>query len=298
MNKERIIDTYTSGFSGSLLIITVAVHGNEPSGINALKNVFKILNQRSPKIEGKIIGIIGNSEALKKKVRFIDEDLNRTWIKNKIEKNKNLTSEELEMHDIIDKIKGIQNNKFSQTYFIDCHTTSSASLPYISVQQLGENNRWAQQFPIHIIRGFSDIVTGTIDGYLSNQGYTGFTVEAGQHNDLNSEQYHEGCIWIALQEACGLDFNQLPDIPQAVLKTMNDTPAQKTFNIIHRFGLQENDDFKMEPGFKNFQSIERGEHIAMLNGKKINSVWDAFIFMPLYQPQGNDGFFIVEEIKS
>jgi succinylglutamate desuccinylase len=53
----------------------------------------------------------------------------------------------------------------------------------------------------------------------------------------------------------------------------------------------------MQPGYKNFQPIKKGELLAQQNGKPIYSEWDAYIFMPLYQKQGNDGFFVVTEAQ-
>ncbi len=293
---NRILGSYTTNKKGPLLFVTAAVHGNEPSGVKALQRIFEILNTEKPHIKGTIVGVVGNVAALQKKVRFIEEDLNRTWTQENLQQKNKDTAEKKEMFQLIETLENVYKPHHTERYFIDCHTTSSASLPYISVQELGKNDTFAHQFPIHVIRGFPDIVNGTIDGFFSKQGITGFTVEAGQHESKESEAYHEGVIWIALQEACGLNFDALQDIPPAVLKTMNGTPPQKTFKIIHRFGLKEEDDFKMQPGFENFQPIQKGENLATLNGTQINSVWDAYIFMPLYQSQGNDGFFVVTEI--
>ncbi len=295
-DKERVIGTYTSNKKGPLLFITAAVHGNEPSGVRALEKIFKTLNTEQPLIEGTFVGIIANKTALNNKVRYIDEDLNRTWTSHNIQNNVTDSTEKKEMFEVIRILETLNEKEHTNRYFIDCHTTSSDSLPYISVQEVGDNDTWAHQFPIHIIRGFSDIVQGTTDGYLSSKGLTGFTLEAGQHNSVESEAHHEGIIWIALEKACNLNFDDLLDTPDAVLKTRKGTPPQKTFKILHRFGLKEDDDFKMQEGFENFQPIKKGEHLANLNGKNINSVWDACIFMPLYQSQGNDGFFVIEEV--
>jgi len=292
-DNNRILGSYTCNKDGPLLFITAAIHGNEPSGVHALQRVFKILHAQKPLIAGTIVGVIGNVAALQQGVRFIDEDLNRTWTRENIQLKDKSSNEKQQMFEIIETLQQF-SAKHQQRYFIDCHTTSSSSLPYISVQEVGKNDAFAHQFPIHIIRGFSDIVNGTIDGYLSTQGITGFTVEAGQHESSDSEAYHEGIIWIALQEVCKLNFNALKNIPSAVIKTRNETPPQKTFKILHRFGLKEDDTFKMKPGFENFQPIQKGENLATLNGTQVNSDWDNYIFMPLYQPQGNDGFFVVE----
>ncbi len=293
----RIIGTYESEKKGPLLFISGGVHGNEPSGIVALERVFEILKKEKPEINGKVVGVSGNRKALMNGVRYIDEDLNRTWTKENIESGKKDSHEKKEMFDIIDVLQKYPEKDFSKRYFLDCHTTSADSEPYISVQEVHDNDAWAHKFPTYIIRGFSDIVLGCIDHYESRIGITGFVFEGGQHDSKISEKNHEGTIWLALQNACGLDLNSLNEYPEAAKMLEEKRKDRKTFEIKYRHGLEDGDNFKMEPGYGNFQKIEKGELLAHQNGKEIRSEWDAYIFMPLYQSQGNDGFFVVEEAE-
>lgn len=296
-NLERIIGKYTSGKPGPLLFITAGVHGNEPSGVLALQKVFTELGKSKATIEGTIVGVSGNLKALQKEVRFIDEDLNRTWtIENIQQENKN-SAEKKEMFELIKVLQQFPAKDYTQRYFLDCHTTSSASAPYISVQEVGENDAWAHHFPTYIIRGFSDIVSGTIDHYMSRTGLTGFVFEGGQHESTDAIDHHEGMIWLAIAQANGLQFEELSSYLQAIKKLSEEKGAQKTFEIVYRHSLENNDTFTMEPGFKNFQPIQKGDLLAHHNGKEIVSEWDAYIFMPLYQAQGNDGFFVVKNVK-
>lgn len=292
----RIIGKYSSNKKGSLLFVTAGIHGNEPSGVIALQHVFNELSKSKPEIKGTIVGVSGNKKALNREVRFIDEDLNRTWTKKNIEEYITDTNEKKEMFEIIKVLKEYPASEYTKRYFLDCHTTSSDSLPYASVQDVHDNDSWAHHFPTHIIRGFSDIVYGTTDGYMSRQGLTGFVLEAGQHDDPNSIIYHEGTIWIALREACELDLDTLSKCPEAVTKLQKQKENKKTFEIECRYGLEDYDTFSMEPGYKNFQPIKKGELLAHHNGKPVKSDWNAYIFMPLYQSQGNDGFFVVKEV--
>ena len=295
---SRIIGTYTGNKKGPLLFVTGGVHGNEPSGVKALKKVFEELEKTKPEIEGTIVGVVGNKKALNVDQRFIDEDLNRTWTIENVESGKKDTQEKKEMFEIIEVLKNYPEANFTKRYFLDCHTTSAATVPFISVQEVNDNDVWAHKFPTYIIRGFSDIVSGCIDHYMSRTGLTGFVFEAGQHTDERSVENHEGVIWLALKEACKLDLNQISCFPECVDKFVEENaPDQKTFEIIHRHGLEDSDEFKMEPGFENFQEIEKGQLLAYRNGKKVRSEWDANIFMPLYQSQGNDGFFVVEQVN-
>ncbi|KKM97232.1 hypothetical protein LCGC14_1170120 [marine sediment metagenome] len=297
MNQKdkRVIGTYETGNEGPLLLVSAGIHGNEPSGVIALQKVFTKLEEEKPEISGKIIGVYGNKAALAKKVRYIDEDLNRTWTEKNVNSKKTDTSEKDEMFDIIEIVKK-NTSAVDTSYFLDCHTTSSDSLPYISVQEVGNNDAWAHRFPVYIIRGFSDIVSGCIDHYLSRIGITGFVFEGGQHESKDAIAYHEGMIWLALKHACNLDLENLTTYPKAVLKVERQKEHQKTFEIVHRHSLEDGDKFEMEGGYENFQAIKKGEFLATHNGKRILSSWDSFIFMPLYQVQGNDGFFVVDEV--
>jgi len=296
-NIPRIIGKYNSGKKGPLLFVTAGIHGNEPSGVKALLNVFEELEKTKPEIDGSIVGLSGNQQALNENKRYIDEDLNRTWTEENITKNQQDTHEEREMFEIIEVLKEESKGDFTKRYFLDCHTTSSASVPYVSVQEVNDNDEWAHKFPTYIIRGFSDIITGDIDHYLSRIGMTGFVFEAGQHTDETSQENHEGVIWLALKEACNLDLSKISTYPECVNRFVKkNAPEQKTFEILYRHGLEDSDIFEMEPGYENFQKIQKGELLAKQNGKEVKSEWDAYIFMPLYQSQGNDGFFVVTEV--
>lgn len=292
----RILGTYKADQDGPLLIVTAGVHGNEPSGVQALQEIFRELEDKQPPMKGTLIGIAGNREALHQNRRFIDEDLNRTWTKDKLEKSAPESHEEKEMKQIIEVLEEYPESEYPQRYFIDCHTTSSASLPYISVQDVGANNDFAHQFPTYIVKGFSDIVDGSIDKYFSSKGITGFTFEAGQHTHNDTQKNQESIIWLALKEICELELENLSCYPSCHDVFSQQYPeGQKTFEILYRHGLKEGDSFEMRPGFQNFEQIQKDQLLAMQNGQELRSKWDATIFMPLYQAQGNDGFFIIKQ---
>lgn len=293
----RIIGKYTGDQSGPLLLVTAGVHGNEPSGVRALQKIFKLLEEHQPSMKGVFLGLSGNREALEQGKRFIDEDLNRTWTQRNLNKETRESHEQREMQEIIDTLKEYSPEFYPVRYFVDCHTTSSDSLPYISVQEVGKNDEFAHRFPVSIVRGFSDIVDGSIDKYFSNTGMTGFTFEAGQHESQASLAHQEAMIWLALKEANGLDHSVVPRFSEAI-KIFQDDEAkgQTTYKILYRHGIENIEKFSMEPGFRNFEKINKGQLLAVQDGIQVKSTWDATIFMPLYQAQGNDGFFVIAEI--
>jgi hypothetical protein len=64
--------------------------------------------------------------------------------------------------------------------------------------------------------------------------------------------------------------------------------------LAYRYAIQPGEEFKMLPGFHNFQQVTKGQHLADNRFGQIESPMDGFILMPLYQNKGEDGFFIVE----
>ena len=71
---------------------------------------------------------------------------------------------------------------------------------------------------------------------------------------------------------------------------------QTIFEIIYRYEIKKRDDFKMEPGFTNFQHIKKGQLLAKNNNDHIEAQENAQIFMPLYQGKGDDGFFAIRRV--
>ena len=64
---------------GPVLIFLGGMHGNEPSGMAALHEVFESYNTKSDSCFGTAYAFSGNMAALSKGQRFIKRDLNRLW---------------------------------------------------------------------------------------------------------------------------------------------------------------------------------------------------------------------------
>ena len=54
--------------------------------------------------------------------------------------------------------------------------------------------------------------------------------------------------------------------------------------------------YHVSEGFKSFDSISEGTELAFHNGKRINADKKSIVFMPLYQEQGEEGFFLIRKI--
>jgi succinylglutamate desuccinylase len=67
--------------------------------------------------------------------------------------------------------------------------------------------------------------------------------------------------------------------------------------IIHRHVVEPRDGFAMRPGYRNFQRVEEGEVLAHDATGGIAARMSGILVMPLYQDQGEDGFFIARSIR-
>jgi succinylglutamate desuccinylase len=302
MAVGRVLDKYSRGEKGPGLIITAGVHGNEPSGIIAYKQVCHNLHQMKPLFRGELTGLAGNMAALSRNVRLVDRDLNRICFVENEEKIKAGVTlgyhESNEFKDLIQGFEAAQHADISQIYFLELHTTSSASQPYISVNRNSESYQFANRFPLPVVKGIEDYIPGHVDYYLNQKGHTGCTIEAGQHDALSSIANHEAAIWLALVDIGCLNKHDLPgyDVYYERLQKLGQG-MPSSYEVIYRYEIRQDEAFKMNPGYLNFQKVSRGEILARSDGRNIVSEWDARIFMPLYQAEGKDGFFIVQECE-
>ncbi|MCZ6900877.1 MAG: succinylglutamate desuccinylase/aspartoacylase family protein [Bacteroidetes bacterium] len=77
---ERIIGRINGESDGPLVLAIGGMHGNEPSGVEALNQVIKYLKDQNAPFRGDFVAFSGNIEALRSGQRFIHRDLNRIWI--------------------------------------------------------------------------------------------------------------------------------------------------------------------------------------------------------------------------
>lgn len=298
--SKRIVGEYSKGIPGPTLVCFGGVHGNEPSGVIALEKVFQRLKETDSQIQGKLIGLAGNLEALKNHKRFIDQDMNRIWSHRRMleveSDTKTQTSENKEQRELLEKLnRTIQESK-GELFFIDLHTTSSESQPYISINDTLRNRRMALKYPLPIVLGLEEYLEGTILSYINELGHIALGFEAGQHDAPASITNHEAFIWLSLIfSRCLINEEALYHHHTVLSKTITD--GKKVFELRHRHWVEPQDQFVMKPGYVNFQAIQKNELLAHDARKEIRAQEKGRIFMPLYQSQGNDGFFIVRKIK-
>lgn len=282
---------------GPILLIVGGMHGNEPASIKAVNETFSKLKPLEHLFNGSIYAIKGNLNALKLDKRYIDTDLNRVWAKD-IDQDFLQSQAEYkefkEIKSIVDTIKTFQGDR--QFILLDLHTTSAASLPFILSSNVPRNRRLVIPIPVPTVLGVENRIKGTLMDYFNNNGDCGIVFEAGAHLDPNSVKYHSIIIQLILVISGILNQCDLDDFEEMVNALyINSKSRQNIFEITYRYGIKPGEKFKMNPGYENFMKIEQGEVIASNQNGAIITPLPGRIFMPLYQSQGSDGFFIVKE---
>ncbi len=64
--------------------------------------------------------------------------------------------------------------------------------------------------------------------------------------------------------------------------------------VVHRHAVVPASGFVMEPGFRSFDAVRMGTLMAMDRTGPIRAPDDGMVFLPLYQDQGADGFFVIK----
>lgn len=298
VSVERIIKEIHGEEKGPTLVFFGGIHGNEKAGVIALQEALE--NIKPHKLKGSIYAISGNLKALEENQRYIDQDLNRLWTRDNIDAIKNkktLNNEEKELLELLFFLEYVLKTKSGPFYFFDLHTTSSKTLPFITINDALINRKFSILFPVPIVLGIEEYLNGPLLSYINTLGYVSLGFESGQHVDVRSIENNLAFVNLVLQytgvvnkkETIILEYyNQLKEES----KSLN-----RFFEITHLHNINTKDSFKMYEGFKSFQKIDRGVKIARNNKKVIYSKHDARIFMPLYQKKGAEGFFIIRDIK-
>lgn len=298
--NKRIIGTFKGNNPGPTLVFIGGIHGNEPSGVIALENVLVALQGNEAEFSGKIIALAGNLKALQQKVRFISTDLNRLFT---IQNVKEIRTGKLPIHEdekeqisLLEELDRIILTEKEPLYFFDLHTTSSETVPFLTINDTLLNRKFTKNYPLPIVLGIEEYLEGPLLSYINELGYVAFGFEAGEHTSKKALENHISFIYVSLMlagslsysnEQCKLHFNKL-------LKTT--TQKDKFYEIIYRFKIEEEATFKMHAGFENFQKIDKNKPLAQNNHQEIYSPYSGSIFMPLYQGKGNDGYFIIRKI--
>jgi len=297
-STSRIITKIKGKEKGPTIVFFSGIHGNEKAGVTALQETLNEINEEN--VKGTIYGLVGNLSALKHNKRFIEKDLNRLWTRSYlyfVSKRDTLTVEQKELKQLSILLKEIIATEKAPLYFIDLHTTSGKTLPFITINDALINRKFSKQFPVPIVLGIEEYLQGPLLSYINELGYVSLGFESGQHDDIEAVKNAKAFIKLALvfsnsvvkESVSELDcFNELK-------KASNE--ISDFFEVIYLHKIKPNEPFKMIDGFESFQKIKKGTLLAKSNNETIKAKHNGKLFMPLYQDIGEEGFFIIRRIS-
>lgn len=288
--------------NGPTLICVGGLHGNEPAGVLALQRMFAKLSSCPDLLRGRFVGLAGNLQALAAGRRFLDDDLNRIWWPKRLERIRRstdgLSRDEMELAELDARLVEFQQSATGRLWFVDLHTTSGDGPAFATFEDTLPNRRFAKAFPVPHVMGLEEEIVATLANHLSAEGVTTVGFESGQHDDPGSVDRAEAAAWIAL-ETCGvLPRGSRREVAAArKLLGEHNGALPQIVEVRYRHAVRGGDGFRMRPGLSGFQSVRAGEPIADCDGKPVAAPESGLLLMPLYQDQGDDGFFVIRRVN-
>lgn len=311
MEVERIIGSYTEGRKGPLLVCLAGIHGNEHAGMEALRILFTLI-ENEPKVNpqfkfwGRMIGIAGNLKAIRQKQRYLKRDLNRLWTEDNVHRILQKTphllhGEEAEIYDILKVIhREIQEYQPSKLVVLDLHTTTATGGIFTITADDQESVDIGVELHAPVVKGLIRSLKGTTLHYFNSLNIglptVAITFESGQHDDPLSVNRAIAAT-INCMRTSGLVKAEHVENRHDALLIEYSRGLPKVAELIMRHSVEEGDEFVMQPGYKNFQRVEKGELLARDKNGPIYAEEAGSILMPLYQKQGEDGFFLIRTVE-
>ena len=121
--ENRLMGKFHGAKSSPTVVVIAGIHGNERAGVHAAKNVLEKIKSDKIVFDGNLFFILGNINALNKRIRFEKIDLNRIWRNKNMEDLFNSEEDPIqevkEQLDIYELIKEILENENGPFYFLD-----------------------------------------------------------------------------------------------------------------------------------------------------------------------------------
>ena len=290
---------------GPLLLCVGGLHGNEPAGVRALEKVVAHVSARRHLLRGDFVAVAGNLRALAAGRRFLSYDLNRAWTPSKMAarpaevlspNGRVAEPEDLEVVRLLRIFDEVSARRRGPVYFLDIHSTSGGGGAFTTAVDKPRHKRLAMAIPAPLVMGLDEHLEGTLTSYLDHLGYTAAVFECGQHDEAEARLRAESAIWLAIR-AAGLLSDA--DVPEAGRGYRALEAAYRRFPHVlemrYRHPVEEKDRYMTRPGFRNFQRVRAGEVIGDDRRGDVVALKSGRLLMPLYQEQGEDGFFVVRD---
>ncbi len=201
-DTPRLVGSAGKAQGGPLLIVSAAIHGNEPAGVRALRRVFAALDELEPELHGRVVGLIGNRGALLAGQRYRDSDLNRLWSRRKLAELASGdpaadTAEQKEQRELLAAIEVELAQPHAEVVHLDLHSTSGDSPPFIVQNGDARSLELARDLGVPVLHGLLKNLDGTVLELGAARGFTSIVLEGGQNEAETTIEHHESALWAA-----------------------------------------------------------------------------------------------------
>ncbi len=278
---------------GNLLIVSAGIHGNEIGAITAISNVAAQIQREGIPIFGKFVALLGNMRGITEGKRFIDKDLNRMWHPTFYEQPDYNFHETQELIEMSIALNDYSRGNFKRKYFADFHATSAKNGIFVLVEPEILQVFDLTDFVAPVVIANDNMLKNTLLRFMTDRGFVSVAFEGGQIGSQQELDNHTFFLWQMLKKS-GL-ITDIPDgiLPPDLKMFVRDKPRFFGFDYVHK--IEPKDQFVMRPGFENFSRIVRGCYLADTIDGQVLANQDGYLLMPLYQPSGTEGFFIISE---
>ena len=298
---ERVVARYDAGRPGPTVLVVAAIHGNEPGGLEASRRVAERLERERLPLRGRFLALAGNLGALAQGRRFVDRDLNRLFspadIARAEARDEPQAHEERELRELLQHLRR-ELADAERVVVFDLHSSSAEGEPFCFISDTLAARRVVRRIPVPVILGVEEVIGGALLEWIQERGHVGVAIEGGRHLDPRTVDRHESALWLGLVGAGALDEEYVPDASQHRQQLVEATAGlPRVVEIVHRHALGHDDGFAMEPGFENFEPIAANTLLARDRRGEVRAPRDGRILLPLYQGQGDDGFFVGADVR-
>jgi len=305
---KHVLGSYDSGRPGPTVLALGGMHGNEPAGVEAARRVLARLEQGDVEYRGRFYALAGNLTALAGGRRYVTRDLNRAWTEGEVRLVRERgpheedieACEQAELLALLDQLEAQRESdgRRPRLVLVDMHSSSAPGAPFTFVADTMASRKVARYIPVPVILGIEEWIDGTLLEHVQERGHVAVAIEGGQHEDPRTIERHESALWLSLLGAGAIEHDGLPELP-ALSAQLKDSARGNpgVVEVVHRRALTPDDGFQMSPGFGNFDRVDRGDLLARDKGGEVRSPAQGVLLLPLYQGQGDDGFFLGHEVR-
>ncbi len=299
---SRVLGRYDCEVPGPTFIALGGVHGNEPGGVKALSKVLDGLRSGQIQVCGKFIALAGNLQALSESRRFIHRDLNRAWLREQLDGLSERdpasdTAEDHEQRELLEIFEECLAKSKGPVVFMDLHSSSAYGASFACLGDTLANRHIAKALPIPMILGLEECIDGAVMEFFNQRGLVSVAVEGGQHDDPCTEENLQAAVWLAMSAAGVIPAGQVDLAPFRKTLQASAVELPSVLEVRHRQVIKPEHRFRMQPGYANFQKVAKNEVLANDVFGELKASENCRVLLPLYQGQGEDGFFLVREVR-